>query len=110
MTPSATIPGLSPQISHLIVATVFTQAKVQQLILFGSRAKGTHAKGADIDIAILAPELSFSEYLTLHTQLNNLDIPYQVDLVHIDKVTDDAVIQHIHRVGLVLSPPAGQAQ
>ena len=41
---------------------LFTQcfAEIESVILFGSRAKGTHKKGSDVDLVISGEALSYS--------------------------------------------------
>lgn len=57
----------------------FPHAKI---ILFGSRARGTHESGADIDIAIdTGKQLKLREIARAKVTLENLFIPLEVDLV-----------------------------
>lgn len=44
--------GLAPEIIAQIVDSVLRQARVQRVILYGSRARGTHDVTSDIDLAI----------------------------------------------------------
>jgi len=42
--------------------------------------------------------LSFEEYLRLYSEIEELDIPYQIDLTKYD-LLDDNIKAHIKRVG-----------
>ncbi len=72
--------------------------KICKVIIYGSRAKGNYQKGSDIDLVIVAPELSFEEYLRLYSEIEELDIPYQIDLTKYE-LLDDNIKAHINRVG-----------
>ncbi len=72
--------------------------KIYKVIIYGSRAKGNYQKGSDIDLVIVAPELSFEEYLRLYSEIEELDIPYQIDLTKYE-LLDDNIKAHIDRVG-----------
>ena len=70
-------------------------------ILFGSRAKGTHTKGSDIDIAVKG--LLGSEVVRLSMILNEeMDIPYFFDVISIESITNKELLDHIQRVGKVI--------
>lgn len=64
----------------------FPGAKV---ILFGSRARGTHKEGADVDIAIDAGEkIILREMGRARLTLENLFMPLSVDLVDLNNISD----------------------
>jgi len=64
--------------------------------------KGNYKKGSDIDIAILADELSFDELNQIKVNVNEFMLPYNIDLIDFNKITDIALRDHILRVGKVI--------
>ena len=73
---------------------------VIEAILFGSRAKGTHHPGSDIDIALKGNGLK-ELVLQLSTYLNQESlIPYQFDIIDYDGIDNKDLIDHIDRVGI----------
>lgn len=61
------------------VAYHFPAAKV---ILFGSRARGTHSAGSDIDLAIdIGEPIPLRDMARLRVTLENLPISLEVDVV-----------------------------
>ncbi len=73
--------------------------KIEEIIVFGSRAKGNFKKGSDIDLAIIAKDLSLGELLEIKPKLNDWPISYKVDLVNFNKLENNDLFEHIERVG-----------
>ena len=72
---------------------------VTRAILYGSRAKGTHRNGSDIDITLDGDTLTFDDLLRIETQLDDLDLPYLFDVSLYRNLTNPDLIGHIQRVG-----------
>ncbi len=93
--------GLSEATIQKICATLGRYPQVEQAILYGSRAKGSYKNGSDIDLTLRG-----SSGLTLHLLykiLNDLDdllLPYTIDLSIYDQIDDPDLIEHIQRVGV----------
>jgi predicted nucleotidyltransferase len=73
--------------------------RVMRAILFGSRAKGNAKPGSDIDIALEGRSLSLKDILDLQVGYDQLDLPYKLDLLILDKTEDIQILKHIRRVG-----------
>jgi predicted nucleotidyltransferase len=83
------------------IFAVFQKAEhIEQAVLFGSRAKGTHKPASDIDIALKGSHLNISTLHEIEWQLDDLLLPYKFDLVIFEKITDPAFIRHIVNVGI----------
>ena len=76
--------------------------KIEKAVLFGSRVKGSHSPGSDIDIAIFGKEISFNEFLSIKIELDELDLLNKIDLVHFETIENPDFIDHINRVGVIL--------
>jgi predicted nucleotidyltransferase len=76
-------------------------AKVETAIIFGSRAKGNYKEGSDIDIVIKGLELNFEDRLNLMQKLDELGLPYKIDLINYYNITDLDLIDHIDRIGIM---------
>ena len=74
--------------------------QVEQAILFGSRVKGTHKPGSDIDLALVGGALTWRTVGKIEDALDDLLLPYQFSLIVFDGRTDPEVAAHIQRVGL----------
>lgn len=76
--------------------------KIEDAVLFGSRAKGTYSNGSDIDIALKGDNIMLNDMLDLSNALEELLLPYKFDLIIYDRITESALIDHINRVGISL--------
>ncbi len=75
------------QIKSMILET-FRDDDIR-IMLFGSRARGDFNRRSDIDIGIL-PRKRYdrSKLIFLKEKLENMNIPYKVDIVDISKVSE----------------------
>lgn len=100
-TPQGT--GLLASDVHLIVSAAEALPEICQLILFGSRAKGTHKPGSDVDLAIKGEAVTYETAVTLADRLNEeIPLPYFFDVVDYASISEPQLIGHIGRVGKLL--------
>ncbi len=76
------------------IKRVLQEADTAKAILFGSRAKGDYRRGSDIDLAIIGNEREVAYRLNEETNL-----PYFFDVIHLQKISNEALREHIERVG-----------
>ncbi len=94
--------GLNDELLTKIAAILSTNNRVDEALLFGSRAKGNFRTGSDIDIALKGTSLVSNDLLHLSIDLDELETPYQFDLVIYQRITEPALRDHIDRVGQLL--------
>ena len=95
--------GLSAADVALIIGPFKRCDAVQELLLFGSRAKGTFKRGSDVDLAVLGQSLTYDQVVALEAELNeNLPLPYKFDLVDYSSLDNPELKAHIDRVGVSL--------
>jgi predicted nucleotidyltransferase len=94
--------GLPPAAIHKVIETIAREPEVQKVILYGSRAKGTQRAGSDIDLCLDAEGLDASVLLRLENELDDLLLPWMIDITVRDRIDDPALLEHIERVGIVL--------
>lgn len=84
------------------IRTVFAgHPEVERAILYGSRAKGTYRPSSDIDLCLQGDELSLSQLWQLENQLDDLLLPYKIDLSIYRQIDNPALLEHINRAGIV---------
>lgn len=94
--------GLSESTSQKICDVFARYPQVEQAILYGSRAIGNHKNGSDIDLTLRGgPELTRNVLFRILDDLDDLLLPYTIDLSIFSEITDPDVLDHIQRVGVV---------
>ena len=81
-------------------------ATINQVLVFGSRARGTARPGSDIDLAVVAPQMTDAEFSTLWNEIDALPILFKIDLLHWDRITNPALKDNALRDGRPLGSPA----
>lgn len=92
--------GLSENSINSIIQVLESNPKVDKALVFGSRAKGNYRDASDIDIAVKGVELNFDDMLQLGVKLDDLNLPYKVDLINYHTIKEPDLKDHIDRVGI----------
>jgi predicted nucleotidyltransferase len=97
--------GLPMAAHEQILAVLSDYPEVIRVTVFGSRAKGSFRPGSDIDLCLDAPEMSMRRRLELETRLDDLLLPWKIDLLLRHEIDNPALLEHIVRVGCPLFVP-----
>ena len=100
--PSLSVTGLNAEDLQKIIERFEQMPWLEEVLLFGSRAKGSAHEGSDIDLAIKGRGLTLVHYHELAEALEQLWLPYKFDIVIYDTIDEPALIEHIRRVGIRL--------
>jgi len=92
--------GLSAATLEKVRAVLERFPEVERAVLFGSRAKGSHKPGSDIDLALQGTALDWRIVGRIYEALDDLLLPYSFSLIIHDQATDPEVAAHIARVGI----------
>ena len=92
------IPGIPEPSQQRLIQLLACQLELQAVWLFGSRAMGRYQQGSDIDLCLDAPQLGHSDRLRLMAAVDDLLLPWQVDLALIHELPAD-LKAHVQRVG-----------
>ena len=74
---------------------------IDQVLLYGSRAKGNFRKGSDIDLTIKADPIDLSQLMQIENDLDELLLPYKIDLSLFAAIESPELVDHIQRVGIL---------
>ncbi len=74
---------------------------IDKAILYGSRAKGNYRNGSDIDLCLVGNTLDLNILLRIENELDDLLLPYKIDLSIFHKIENADLIEHINRIGVV---------
>ena len=94
--------GLSEETTALLVGVFQKFRQVQEVKIFGSRAIGNYRAGSDIDLVVLAPNLSHDDLLNIQIALEDLELLYEIDCLVYHKINEPALREHIDLAGKTL--------
>ncbi len=88
------------------VLTGFPQ--VDKAVLYGSRAKGNFQHGSDIDLTLFGDELDDRLISRIYWALDDLLLPYKIDLSDFARLKHERLVEHIRSAGISIYDRAGQ--
>jgi len=95
--------SLAEPVIQKICAVFSRYPQIEKAILYGSRAKGTHKDGSDIDLTLCGgTDLTLNVLYRIANDLDDLLLPYAIDLSIFRDIRDPDVVGHIQRVGMPL--------
>ncbi len=94
--------GLKETTIEKICGVFAKYPQVDKAVIYGSRAKGNYKNGSDIDLTLYGgEELTLKILYKILAEIDDLLLPYTVDLsIFLDLCNPD-FIDHIQRVGVV---------
>lgn len=92
--------GLKSSVIESMRAVFALFPQIEQVILYGSRAKGNYKNGSDIDLCLVGPSLTLPVLLNIDNALDDLLLPYKIDLSLLHHLDNAALRAHIERVGV----------
>ncbi len=98
--------GLKPDTISRINGVLAAYPEIEQAVLYGSRAKGNYRTGSDIDLCLKGDALTLTQLLKIENELDDLLLPYKIDLSLHHALDNPELIDHIRRVGVVFYPIA----
>jgi uncharacterized protein len=93
--------GLKKEVVENIRKVLELFPSVNKCIIYGSRAMGNYRYNSDIDLTLEGDTITFSELLKIENELDDLLLPYQIDLSLLKKIDNKDLLDHINRVGKV---------
>jgi len=93
--------GISQNALDKIKFVLFSVQGIEQVILYGSRAKGNYKEGSDIDLVIKG-NLTFDDLVKISVSLDDLNLPWKIDLSLYSQIKNEKLLEHINRVGKVI--------
>jgi predicted nucleotidyltransferase len=88
----------------------FQSYPIEKVVLFGSRARGSNNATSDIDLAVFAPNMTHRQISLLSDTLDEIDIIYQLDLVHVDETVNPQLIHNIEQEGQLIYENKGETE
>ncbi len=76
--------------------------RLERVILYGPRAKGTYKPFSDVDITLVGRELTHSDLNRMILDIDDLLLPYMFDISIFHTLKSSDLIDHINRRGIVI--------
>lgn len=92
--------GLYPKSEAEILKIINDCESIEEVIIYGSRAKGNFREGSDIDLTIKG-SISKEDFSKLWHNLDDSYIPYKFDISIYENLQSESLKEHIDRVGQI---------
>lgn len=92
--------GLSETTIAKIIGIFKSHQNIDKAVLYGSRAKGNFHRGSDIDLTLFGKSLNLEHLYKIEIELDDLYLPYKIDLNIYSEITNQEMKEHIDRVGI----------
>ncbi len=100
--------GLSDQTIERIQGVFSGHPEITEAILYGSRAKGNHKPGSDIDLSLKGANLNLLKLAKINHELDELSLPFIFDFSLYDQIQNSDLLDHIKRVGTIFYSNAAE--
>ena len=74
-------------------------SEIEEVIIYGSRAKGNFREGSDIDITLKGNDIPYGLLSKINQQIDDLNTPYLFDISIFETLESKQFIDHINRIG-----------
>ena len=75
--------------------------EVEEVILYGSRAKGNFKSGSDIDLVLKGEKISHTTRNKIIGMIDELLLPYSFDIAVLNDISHADLLEHIQRIGKI---------
>jgi predicted nucleotidyltransferase len=93
--------GLKESEIQKICAVLKQHPQIRQAIIYGSRALGTQRLASDIDLVLVGQGLDLSLLARIRNELDDLLLPYMIDLSFLQDIDHEPLLDHIKQLGQV---------
>lgn len=93
--------GLSDECLKRISGVFDTFPEVEQVVLYGSRAKGSYKPSSDINITLVGDLITITTLSRITWELDDLLLPYNFDISIYHQITDKHLRRHIENEGVI---------
>ncbi|NLQ18055.1 nucleotidyltransferase domain-containing protein [Marinomonas sp. M1K-6] len=91
-----------PESTFLKIQSVFAcYSDIEQVVLYGSRAKGNYRPGSDIDLTLKGDALDDRTLRQVMQALDELNTPYLMDVSLFHQIQSEELKHHIFAFGKV---------
>ncbi len=93
--------GLKSHTVQQITHVFKNYPNIEKCLIYGSRAMGNYCPASDMDLTLIGEKLTLTELFKIENELDDLLLPYKIDLSIYHQIQDDGLKAHIDRKGKV---------
>ncbi|MBG6111727.1 putative nucleotidyltransferase [Flavobacterium sp. CG_9.10] len=93
--------GISDKNLNLLKNIFEKYDSIEEVILYGSRAKGNYSDRSDIDLAVKGNGIDRHLIGAVSLEFSDSDFPFKIDLQDISEINNLKLLEHINRVGQI---------
>jgi predicted nucleotidyltransferase len=93
--------GLKEDTVNAILEVFQDHPNIDKCIIYGSRAMSNYRHASDIDLTLIGKNLTLSELLQIENELDDLLLPYKIDLSIFHQINHSGLREHIEKKGKV---------
>lgn len=94
--------GLSEQTRQKICDVFVRYPQVEEVVLYGSRARGDYKNGSDIDLTLHGGDsLTHTILSKIANDLDDQLLPYTIDLSIFKNIKNPDMVEQIERIGVI---------
>lgn len=96
--------GVSVEQWKRLAEAIMECEAVSDILIYGSRVKGTYRKFSDIDLTLKGDGLRHTDLFRILDRIDELNLPYETDLSIMSEIDNPALLEDIslHSVSLPL--------
>ncbi len=94
--------GLNENNIKLITSVFQKYPTINEVVIYGSRAKGNYTERSDIDLVVKNSPIDRHIISKILMDLNDSDLPYLLDIQSFEAIKNQQLLEHINRVGQLL--------
>lgn len=92
--------GLTDKTINILKKFFSKYPEIEEVKIYGSRAKGNYRKGSDIDFALYG-DIDFRLLSKITSEIDELPTPYKYDVTDYKTIENQDLKEHIDKVGKI---------
>ena len=84
--------GLADKTIQLINLVFSEYEDIEEVIIYGSRVKGSFKNGSDIDLTLKGKDLTLKTMFSIEDKLDDLLLPYTIDISIFSQINNSELI------------------
>lgn len=91
--------GLPESTISTLLSVFKKYAQVEEVVIYGSRAKRNYRVGSDIDIVLKGSNVTEAIRSQIALDIDDSATPYLLDIAVFEHLSSPSLVEHINRVG-----------